>query len=629
MYFEIFKQGKLIKRGTKIIGGLSWENEVMTIPSLDLTLPAEYAEYFDGREDVKVHVNGKVFWGHLRSNYTLDKNAETITLPLEHIVCEWEYRQISINHAVSDGKINVVFKGDKVRKNVGNQEGITGCDFTLTSKQVKNKVSDKVLIDKAHVMAWNLRNGDPVAITKVDRSKLKTTEDTYDVTFSTAKGTTLTVECTVEPRIKRGGLRYKSNKPDKEKIEARRFSMDISAVDGLTDKSIIKIAKAKAWVYRHPKDTIDIEITANDIKEKVGRYFVTFQTVTGKTSLTIDVTVTDEENYPTLEPAVVDNLQDIYNDMNMAYPGWQIDWQDDSADRYIDYVYSRQNKLEALTQTMEITPDLFWRVGFTGEKVIEVGKFGKKMPYSVSTKPSGETNRRMITEPEVTPDYENVINVATVYSERSDGGMGTLTLREVYNDEELVEKGIIKKKIQKEKFPVVILRANVNNERDYSQYIDQYPKLAPNNELEYAILDTESIALESGILIEGTFAFNDLGAFNVESKKITDAKRVQAATTVYNAGIRKLKEARRNYRFEVTVEEMPPEVNVGDKIRVLYDNSIWNLGECSNYWKKILQMSDYFYIERMTWDIDVTGKETNTLTLVKYLKVDRETSNGL
>lgn len=629
MYFEIFKQGKLIKRGTKIIGGLEWENEVMTIPSLDLTLPAEYAEFFDGREDVKIHVNGKVFWGHLRSNYTLDKDAETITLPLEHKVCEWEYRQISINHAVSDGKINVVFKGDKVRKNVGNQEGITGCDFTLTSKQVKNKVADSVLIEKAHVMAWNLQNGDPVAITKVDRSKLKTTEDTYDVTFSTAKGTTLTVECTVEPRIKRGGLRYKSNKPDKEKIEARRFSMDISAVDGLTDKSLINIAKAKAWEYRHPKNDIEVVVVANDIKEKVGRYFVTFQTITGKTSLTIDVTVTDEENYPTLEPAVVDNLQDIYNDMNMAYPGWQIDWQDDSADRYIDYVYSRQNKLEALTQTMEITPDLFWRVGFTGEKVIEVGKFGKKMPYSVSTKPSGETNRRMITEPEVTPDYENVINVATVYSERSDGGMGTLTLREVYNDEELVNKGLIKKRIQKDDFPVVILRANVNNERDYSRYIDQYPKLAPNNELEYAILDTESIALESGILIEGTFAFNDLGAFNVESKKITDAKRIQAATTVYNAGIRKLKEARRNYRFEVTVEEMPPEVNVGDKIRVLYDNSIWNLGECSNYWKKILQMSDYFYIERMTWDIDATGKETNTLTLVKYLKVDRETSNGL
>ena len=619
MYFEIFKQGKLIKRGTKIIGGLSWENEVMTIPTLDLTLPAEYAEFFDGREDVKIHVNGKVFWGHLRSNYTLDKDAETITLPLEHIVCEWEYRQISINHAVSDGNINIVFKGDKVRKNVGNQEGITGVDFYLTSKQVKAHVSDSYLINKAFVQAWNLANGDPVKITKVDRSNLKAKDDVYDVTFSTAKGTSITVECTVQPNVDLGGLRYKSNKTDKEKITARRFKIDISDADDLTDKDLIKISKAKAWVYRHPDEPIGVIVASSNIRAEVGSYTVTFETATHNTSLTIDVGVTDYESYPNLEPAVVDNLQDIYNDMNMAYPGWQIDWQDDSADRKIDYVYSRQNKLEALTKTMEITPDLFWRVGFTGEKVIEVGKFGKKMPYSISTKPSGESNRRMITEPSVTPDYENVINVATVYSEKSDGGMSTLTLREVYND----------KSLQFEKFPVVILHANVNNERDYTQYITQYPKLAPNNELEYAIIDTESVALESGVLIEGTFAFNDLGAFNTNSRKITDKKRIQAAKTVYHAGVRKLKEARRNYRFEVTVEEMPPEVNVGDKIRVLYDNSIWNLAECSNYWKKILQMSNYFYIERMTWDIDVTGGETNTLTLVKYLKVDRETSNGI
>lgn len=629
MYFEIFKQGKLIKRGKTIIGGLSWDNEIMSIPTLDLTLPAEYAEFFDGREDVKIHVNDKVFWGHLRQNYTLDKNNETITLPLEHIVCEWEYRQISINHAVSDGNINVVFKGDKVRKNIGNQEGITACDFTLTTKQVKNKISDAKLIKKAYVQAWNLQSGDPVAITKVDRGKLKTAEDTYDITFSTAKGTQVTVECTVQSSVNVGGLRYKSNKADKEKITARRFSIDISSVDSLTDKALIRISQAKAWVYRKPSKKIGVRVKSNDIREEVGYYTVVFETVTGKTSVTIDVQVTDESLHSVLETAVVDELEDIYNDMNMAYPGWEIDWQDDSADRTIDYVYSRQNKLEALTKTMEITPDLFWRVGFTNEKKIEVGKFGEKKPYSISVKPSGISNRRMITEPEVTPDYENVINVATVYSEKNDGGMGTLTLREVYNDKELLKKGKIKELIQDEKFPVVILHANVNNERDYTQYITQYPKLAPNNEIEYAVIDTESVALESGTIIEGTFAFNDLGAFNTESKKVTDKKRIQAATTVYHAAIRKLIEARRNYRFEVTVEEMPPDVNVGDKIRVLYDNSIWNLDQCSSYWKKILQMSDYFYIERMTWDIDATGMETNQLTLVKYLKVDRETSNGI
>lgn len=629
MFFEIYKQGKLKKRGKTTLGGISWSNEVMTVPECTLTLPATYAEYFDGREDVKIYVNGKVFWGHVKNNYTLNKTDETIELPLSHIVSEWEYRQISVNHAVSDGNINVVFKGDKVRKNVGNQEGITACDFTLTAKQVKQKVSDSVLIKKAYAQAWNLQNGNTVPITKVDRSALKPKEETYDVSFSTAKGTTVTVECTVQPNIQRGGLRYKSNKTDKEKIEARRFSIDISLADDLDNDDLIRYAKAKAWVYRHPKDTIKVVVRSSNVQARVGSYTVTFETETGHTDLTIDVQVTDEENYPSLEPAVVDELRDIYNDMNMAYPGWQLDWQDGSGDRTIDYVYSRQNKLEALTQTMEITPDLFWRVGFTGEKVIEIGKFGKKMPYTISVKPSGKTNRRMITEPEVTPDYENVINVATVYSEKSDGGMSTLTLREAYNDEELLKKGLITERIQDDKFPVVILHANVNNERNYSQYISQYPKLAPNNEMEYAIIDTESVALESGILIEGTFAFNDLGAFNTESKKITDRKRIQAARMVYNAGVRKLKEARRNYRFEVTVEEMPPEVNVGDKIRVLYDNSIWNIEACSNYWKKILQMDNYFYIEGMTWDIEANGKETNTLTLVKYLKVERETSNGI
>ena len=242
----------------------------------------------------------------------------------------------------------------------------------------------------------------------------------------------------------------------------------------------------------------------------------------------------------------------------------------------------------------------------------------------ISLKPSGVTNRRMITEPTITPDYENVINVATVYSAKSNGGMSSLTLREVYEetkDEKILEL--------KKDFPVVILHSNVNNERDYTRYITQYPELAPNNELEYAVLDTESIALESGTLIEGTYAFNDLGAIGIESRKLTNKGRKKASQTVYKAAIRKLKEARRNYRFEVTVEEMPPDVNVGDKIRVLYDNRIWHLEACSNYWEKILTMDDWFYIEKMTWDIDATGKETNTLTLVKYLKIDRETGNGI
>lgn len=627
MYIEIYKQGKLKKRLSKCLSSLSWDNEMMYVPECTLTLPAEYAEYFDGREDVRIHVNGKIFWGHLKNNYTLDKSAETIELPLSHIVCEWDYRQISVNHAITDpddesNVINVVYKGDKVKKSNG--EGITAGNFKINTKDAK-KITDAQLIEKAYAQAWSTVNGDPIPIAKVDRGKLTNKPDTYDVKFSTATGTSVTVECEVKDNVDLGGLRYRTNKTDKEKITARRFKIDIDDVKSLTDKQLIKISQAKAWVLRHPKQKIGVKVIENDVLPEKGAYNVTFQTVTGNTKLTIDVRVDDlSQDYTNLEEYVIDRLGDVYGDTNMAYPGWVINYEEGTEDTLIDYVYSRQGKLEALTKTMENTPDLFWRVGFTGEKIIEIGRFGEHKPYMISVKPSGQINRRMITEPSITPDYENVINVATVYSDKSNGGMSSLTLREVYMEND--DKKIV---ALKKKFPVVILHSNVNNERDYTRYITQYPELAPNNELEYAVLDTESIALESGVLIEGTYAFNDLGAIGIESRKLTNKQRKRASQTVYKAAIRKLKEARRNYRFEVTVEEMPPDVNVGDKIRVLYDNSIWNLEACSNYWKKILRMDDWFYIEKMSWDIESDGRETNTLTLVKYLKIDRETGNGI
>lgn len=615
--FEIFKKGKLVKRGTTALSTLSWSNELMTTPQLDLTLPVTYAQYFDGREDVKVHINNKTFFGHVKRNVTINKSDETITVPLDHIVCEWEYRQISVNHAIANGKINVIFKGDKTAKGKGN--GITANDFSLLSREV-NTIKDASLIKRAGANAWSTITGDEVEVTTVDRSKLKKKEGTYNVTFSTAKGTSVTVQATVNANVQVGGERTTTNKSvdPKEKLSARRFTINISDVEDLSDADIIRISKAHAWVYRKPKQKIAITSVTHNIQAKAGEYTVTFKTAKGtelKIPVKVDDSVSPESNVS--DPNIIDQLGDIYNDMNFAYPGWQLDFQDGSEDRLIDYVYSRQNKLEALTKTLELTPDLFWRVGFTDEKVIEIGKFGDKKPYVISLKPSGKTNRRIITEPEITKDYENVINVATVYSDKSDGGMSSLTLREVYN----------RPKEQIDGFPVVILRANVNNERDYSKYITQFPKLAPNNELEYAVIDEESVALESGTVIEGTYAFNDLGSFNTGSKKISDRKRVRAAFTAYKAAIRKLKQARRSYSFTVTVEQMPASVNVGDKIRVIYSNRIWEQTPCSSYFKKILGYDDWFYIEKMTWDIDGLGQEVNTLTLTKYLKVDRETDN--
>lgn len=523
MFFEIYNKGKLIKRGTTTLEPLTWDNELMYTPTLTLVLPIEYLDYVDGREEVKVYINDKVFWG-IVWDIEVDKIEEKVSLTLRHVISEWEYRQISVNHAISNKNLNVVYRGDETTKSARNDEAITASAFSSGEN-----ITNAQILSRSRATAWVLSNGDPVPvkiskITKDDQTVSKiTTEGSYEVTFSTAKGTSITVE--------------------------------------------------------------------------------------------VDVQAQYEPDYAALEdPSVADKLEDIYNDKNFAYPGWIVDIQDSAM---IDYVYSRQNKLEALTQTVELTDDLFWRVNFINEKRVEIGKFGEIKPYVISVKPSGESNIHIIQEPVIDYDFENVINVATVYSDKSDSGMSSLTLREVYMNPQY----------QKDGFPVVILHANVNNERDYSRYISQYPKLAPNNEIEYAVLDEESIALESGTLIEGTYSFNDMSPFELDGKTITDAKRIQAARSVYSRVIRNLIQARRSYDITVTTEEIPADLYVGDRVRFLYDNSLWELGECSNYWKKILSFSDYYYVTRITYNIDETGVETNELTLTKWLKVERETSN--
>lgn len=540
MYFEVFKQGNLIVRGRKYLGTLQFDHELNLAPSTTMVLPADWLNIISGREEIKIHLDdGKVFWGIIW-NYTVDKVNETVELDIRHVITEWQYRQISVNHAMSNKALNIVYKGDSTEKNEANAETITASGFSLGKSEASSFNTAKIL-ERSRAYAWNNTNGDKVAITSVTIQKCETKEGsdeeeckdatlgdegTYKVTLSTAKGTKLTIEVQVEEKY--------------------------------------------------------------------------------------------EPEYGTLEdPSVADKLLDIYNDTNFAYPGWQIEWLNGAENRYIDYVYSKQNKLEALTQTVELTEDLWWRVGFWNEKRVQIGTFGDEKPYIISTKPSGKTNIRMIQEPTVEADLENVINVATVYSDKSDGGMSSLTLREVYMD----------KSLQKDKFPVVILHSNVNNERDYRMYIDQYPKLAPNNEIEYAILDEESIALESGTLIEGSYSFNDLSPFELDSKTITDEKRVKAAKTVYDATVKKLVQSRRSYDLKLTTEHLPTDLLAGDKVKFIYDNKIWHLDACSNYWKKILSYNDFFYITHITYNIDEYGNEYCELTLTKWLKIERETAN--
>lgn len=814
MYFEIYDWDNLIKRGQgkDILNEIEWEHEIMSVPTLDLTLPIEYADYIKGREEFKLFVNDKVFWGIVK-DHNINHAERTIELHIEHVVSEWEYRQISVNRAIQDRNINTVYKGAKTTtKGI---ESITASNFSITQKTF-NKATNKQLIQYAYARAWNNKNGDNIPIVDVDAKLIETESTKKDLGKADAVpvktkgeavvdyarkflgtpyvwgGESLTKGCDcsgftmqvfrhfginlphydadqrsygtkVDPKdIQAGDLmcyyghvaivvdknhiihsstgyngksgvmirpnpfyrkvatirRLVGSKDDKSKTRQysdkgygskKLIGREVSAVftayypgengdykdaqghklkasnmtcaappevdmgsfvqitefspkyggylgkiykvtdrkssakivDGVYHLKILVGSKATAdkfgkrqgkIILGDKKPTYKYEGNSGSTSSNSSKYEVTFFTANG-TSISVEMTIADEyKTESASEASIIDNIEDIFGDMNMAYPGWRIDYQDDSASRMVDYVYSRQNKLEALTKTMELTPDLFWRVGFTNEKLIEIGKFGQKKNHIISLKPPGRNNSMILTEPTVDWDYENVVNVATVFSEKSDTGMSSMTLREVYNDPSLQEKG----------FPVVILRANANNERNYSSYTVQFPSLAPNNELEYAILDEESIKAEAGYLIEGTYAFTDLAPTNTDTddtgkkktKKITDAKRKKAAQKAYHAGIRKLKQARRSHTVDTDVTQLPNIINVGDQVRLIYDSSLWNLEACTNYWKKLININNevgvsdsWWYVTRVNYRIHGDLSEVNSITLAKMLKVERESDN--
>lgn len=637
MYFEIWQDTKLIKRGTDLLGGLKWDNELMYTPSTKIELPIYYRDYLSGREIFKIFVNGKVFPG-IVMGLEEDKEKEILEVDLEHWVYEWTYRQISVNNAIKDKNINIVFKGAETETVDG--DTVSANPFTIMLEEW-GTFTDAMAIERSGAFGYTA-NGEALPVTTNGSEVVKGEAGEYDTTFTAGKAT-VTVKVTVkeDPEV---------DEEAEYKISANSFSMTDEEVGTFTDADYIQ--RANCWTQ---PEGLEIEVDHSSVRTTYGTYSVIFkakyidygddESESGEygeygseygneyggeyseeegdeepeekeMSVTVNAIVAGENNS---DPTVADNIADIYADMNFAYPGWKLNMSDKAKDETIDYVYSRQDKLEALTKTMELTDDLFWRVGFTNERVIDIGEMGNKKDWIISVKPSGKKNIRLIKEPTVEHLFDHVFNIATVYSEKSDTGMSSMTLREVYNNPSLQEDG----------FPVVILRANVNNERDYRSYSDRLPVIAPNNELEYAVIDEESIALEGGAVIETTFAFNDLAPFaeeiDGETTEITDADRIRAAKQAYDAAIKKLKLLRRRTKMDMDTEELPAEINVGDKVRFVYDNNLYITEACSSYERKILKEDDWFYVTKVSYDIDPTGAEVDTVTLEKYLHIDRET----
>lgn len=236
MYFEIYRNGNLIKRGNEILNDdLQWDNELMYVPELDIQLPITYYDYVTGRDEIKIFVNDKCFWG-IVEGLEIDKAEEVLDVSIVHIVNEWTYRQISVNNAIKDGKINVIFKGSKVISLEG--KNISASPFDMYTNEVADMTDEKYIL-RAGASSWT-SDGEKLPITKVT-SDVVAKPGKYSVEFAN-KYVSVTVDCNVK---KPEGSQ--ENKNNKVTVSAVPFEVSIDDVASLTDADYIKRACAIAW----------------------------------------------------------------------------------------------------------------------------------------------------------------------------------------------------------------------------------------------------------------------------------------------------------------------------------------------------------------------------------------------
>lgn len=301
---------------------------------------------------------------------------------------------------------------------------------------------------------------------------------------------------------------------------------------------------------------------------------------------------TFEEIYQTDE-----TLQGKFNADN-----WNFKFVDDAKDVRFSYLFSNQDKLTALTDACKQTENVFWRISLTEERTIEIGFFGQYVNEFLVN------DFNMLGESfQVEEDFRDLCNYAIYLTDKSDSGTSALTLRDAYNQQELINPD----------FPIIETGQEINTERRYD-YIDLIP-FGANNHGDYAVLDKEGVALEAGNIYEEAFTSNDVQTIANQNEELSDEDRLVASRQLYTQTIRKLIHRRRKIAYSFQVKNFPVGINVGDKLRLQYIDKILKVTNCTKYYKKLLKIDDYFYISSINMTVGVAGHTTFLLTVEKFI----------
>ena len=326
----------------------------------------------------------------------------------------------------------------------------------------------------------------------------------------------------------------------------------------------------------------------------------------GKRTLPTNVTVKARSVVSAMEQALgywsnEAHKDDLLNDFKIKYV-------DDYAEKnLIEYEFSNETFLEFLTKVCEKTTSLYWRVNRYDPYLIEFGIFGIKKDVLIN-----EYNH-LVSLDSVEENYEDTINIAVAMSDKSDSGASSLTLRDIFHNPRFMLEG----------FPVIKTGNKVNSQRSYDY--PQLPVFAP--EIigdEFAVMDTEGIALEAGELYWGTVTDNDTQSIAKDNKEITDTDRLKATEQLYRTAIRRLKNSRRKIIYSMTIEPITKRrVQPGDRVMFVLNAGVWELTACTKYYEKILKESSWFFVTKLT-DTYSNGTHLQKVELSKFLHSDRD-----
>lgn len=277
----------------------------------------------------------------------------------------------------------------------------------------------------------------------------------------------------------------------------------------------------------------------------------------------------------------------------------------------IYYVFPIEDKLTALVDIISHTYDLHFRAKLDECRGLEIGRFGESSGLLVTTVTQLEgkaENILPLIDIEEVLTYDKYSNEFLCLGGQTNNGYSQVTLEQMFENPAL----------QDPLFPVTIATGFVNNlEEDYTGLDDV--KLGPNNQEAYLLTDLESVANANGQIYQESISMKDINSFRLYGNEITDVDRVQVALELYKASVRELKKRRSKKEYKVKVLDLCNKLNVGDKIKLVYDKQICveNQGCDQGMFSKVntKKVNDEFYVVGISRSYNSAGCDTAVLDL--------------